>query len=181
VPTSPAFATQATPGKPVRCPITWHVQEIAKSGGGRVGLPDDDNVAIQVRQDFSTALQWTYSPPQAWNLAEADRYYTPGAVAALRANLQLSLNRQEYIQVEMADAGTLSMSFTPDGRGVTFMNVQYEPITQTVRDLSTQTAKRTMVVNDAPYRLVGVAMLYDDQDCRWKIDSINFPEPVAVP
>jgi hypothetical protein len=61
------------------------------------------------------------------------------------------------------------------------MNVQYEPITQTVRDLSTQTAKRTMVVNDAPYRLVGVAMLYDDQACRWKIDSINFPEPVAVP
>ena len=173
------LVTPAPANSPVRCSITWHVQEVAKSGGGRMGLPDDNTVAAQVRQDFREAMQWADAPAQAWNLAEADLFYTPRMASKVRAGLQLSLNRQEYVQVEMADLGTLSMSFTPDGAGVTFMSVQHEPITQTIRDVGTLAAKRTVVLNDVPYRLVGIAMLYDTQDCRWKIDQIEYQEPQA--
>ena len=171
--------TPAPANNPVRCPITWHVQEVAKSGGGRIGLPDDNAVTTQVRQDFREAMQWADAPAQAWNLAEADRFYTPRMAGEVRAGLQLNLNRQECVQVERADLGTLSISFTPDGAGVTFMSVQYEPITQTIRDVGTLAVKRTVVLNDVPYRLVGIAMLYDTQDCRWKIDRIEYQEPQA--
>ncbi len=179
---SPAApASPAASKNLVRCPITWHIQEAAKAGGGRIGLPNDDQVAARVRQDFREAMQWANAPAQGWDLAEADRYYTPGLAAQVRAGLQLSLNRQEYVQVEMADLGFVSMSFMPDGAGVTFMSVQYEPITQTVRDLSTRAVKRTVVLDDVPYRQVGIAMLYDTQACRWKIDRIEYPEPVQAP
>ena len=177
----PVFASPATPSNPVRCPIAWRVQEVAKQGGGRIGLPDDDQVAARVRQDFREAMQWANAPAQAWNLAKVDQYYTPRMAGEVRADLQLSLNRNEFVQVEMTDLGFVSMSFTSDGGGVTFMSVQYEPITQTVRDASTQAVKRAVVLDDVPYRLVGIAMLYDDQACHWKIDSINFPEPVVTP
>ncbi len=176
-----AIAASPVPALSPRCPITWRVQEVAKQGGGRIGLPDDDQVAARVRQDFREAMQWADAPTQAWNLAQVDRYYTPRMANDVRAALQLSLNRDEYVQVELTDLGFVSMSFTPDGAGVTFMSVQYEPITQTVRDVSTQAVKRTVVVNDVSYRPVGIAMLYDTQACRWKIDEVDFPEPVKIP
>ncbi len=176
-----AVPASPVPGLSPRCPITWRVQEVARQGGGRIGLPDDDQVAARVRQDFREAMQWANAPTQAWNLAQVDRYYTPRMVNDVRAALQLSLNRNEYVQVELTDLGFVSMSFTPDGAGVTFMNVQYEPITQTVRDVSTQAVKRTVVLDDVSYRLVGIAMLYDTQACRWKIDEVDFPELVQTP
>jgi hypothetical protein len=185
---NPSAGTKATailaspvPGLSPRCPITWHVQEVAKQGGGRIGLPDDDQIAARVRQDFREAMQWADAPTQAWNLAEVDQYYTPRMANDVRAALQLSLNRDEYVQVGLTDLGFVSMSFTPDGAGVTFMSVQHEPITQTVRDASTQAVKRTVVLDDVSYRLVGIAMLYDTQACRWKIDEVDFPEPVKTP
>jgi len=178
-PTPMMRVTPAPANSSVRCPVTWHVQEVAKAGGGRIGLPDDGQVASQVRQGFREAMQWANAPARAWNLAEADHFYTSRMVGEVRAGLQLSLDRQEYVQVEMADMGFVSMSFTPDGAGVTFMSVQHEPITQTIRDVSTQAVKRTVVLNDVPYRLVGIAMLYDTQDCRWKIDQIEYQEPKA--
>jgi len=185
---NPSGGTKATavpaspvPGLPPRCPITWHVQEVAKAGGGRMGLADDNSVGVQVRQDFREATAWANSPAGPWNLAEVDQYYTAGMAQQVRAGLQLSLNRQEYVQVEMTDLGTLSLSFTPDGGGVTFMSVQYEPITQTVRDATSGVVKRTVVLDDVPYRQVGIAMLYDTQACRWKIDRIEYPEPVQAP
>ncbi len=177
----PIAAPPAASNGPIRCPITWHVQEVAKSGGGRLGLPDDEQVASRVRQNFREATQWANASAAAWDLAEADRYYTPGLAGQVRAGLQLSLNRQEYVQVETADLGFVSMSFMPDGAGVTFMSVQYEPITQTIRDTSTNIIKRTIVLNDVPYREVGIAMLYDTQACRWKIDRIDYPEPIQTP
>jgi len=173
------LVTPASANTTIRCPITWRIEEVAKSGGGRMGLPDDATVTTQVRQDFREAMQWADAPAQAWNLSEADRFYTPRMAGEVRAGLQLSLNRQEYVQVEMADLGTLSMSFTPDGAGVTFMSVQHEPITQTIRDVGTLAVKRTVVLDDVPYRLVGIAMLYDTQACRWKIDRIEYQEPQA--
>ena len=157
----------------------WNVQEVAKAGGGRMGLADDSSVGVQVRQNFREAMLWANSPAGPWDLAEVDRYYTPGMAQQVRAGLQLSLNRQEYVQVEMVDMGFVSMSFTPDGAGVTFMSVQYEPITQTVRDTATHAVKRAVVLDDVPYRLVGIAMLYDTQACRWKIDRIDYQEPKA--
>ncbi len=181
VPVPSALASSAPANSSIRCPITWHVQEAAKQGGGRIGLPDDDQVAARARQDFREAMQWANAPTQAWNLTQVDRYYTSRMADDVRAAVQLSLNRQEYVQVELTDLGFVSMSFTPDGAGVTFMSVQYEPITQTVRDVSTQAAKRTVVLNDVPYRLVGIAMLYDTQACRWKIDEVDYPEPVKTP
>jgi hypothetical protein len=159
-----------------RCPITWHVQEVAKAGGGRMGLADDNSVGVQVRQNFREAMAWANAPSGPWNLAEVDQYYTAGMAQQVRTGLQLSLNRQEYVQVEMTDLGTLSLSFTPDGGGVTFMSVQYEPITQTIRDTATGTVKRTVVLDDVPYRQVGIAMLYDTQACRRLIGSV--PERV---
>jgi len=174
IPTSPAVSLS-------RCPITWHVQEVAKAGGGRMGLADDNAVGVQVRENFREAMAWANSPAGPWNLAEVDQYYTPGMAQQVRAGLQLSLNRNEYVQVEMTDLGTLSLSFTPDGSGVTFMSVQYEPITQTIRDATTGAVKRTVVLNDVPYQQVGIAMLYDTQACRWKIDRIEYPEPVQTP
>jgi hypothetical protein len=188
VSSSPSLVTRVTAspaslvsGPASRCPITWHVQQVAKSGGGRMGMVDDNNVAVQVRQDFREAMQWANSPSGPWNLAEVDRYYTPRMASEVRSGLQLSLNRQEYVQVEMTDLGILSLSFTPDGAGVTFMSVQYEPITQTVRDAATSTVKRTVVLDDVPYQQVGIAMLYDTQACRWKIDRIEYPERVLAP
>jgi hypothetical protein len=174
VPASPAVSLS-------RCPITWHVQEVAKAGGGRMGLADDNAVGVQVRENFREAMAWANSPTGPWNLSEVDQYYTPGMAQQVRAGLQLSLNRNEYVQVEMTDLGTLSLSFTPDGSGVTFMSVQYEPITQTIRDATTGAVKRTVVLNDVPYQQVGIAMLYDTQACRWKIDRIEYPEPVQAP
>lgn len=178
----PSLASPAPANNSIRCPITWRVQEAAKAGGGRIGLPDDDQVAARVRQDFHEATQWANNAPSGpWNLAEVDRYYTPRMAGEVRAGLQISLNRNEYVQVEMTDLGFVSMSFMPDGAGDTFMSVQYEPITQTVRDAATHAVKRAVVLDDVPYRLVGVAMLYDAQACRWKIDDVSFPEPVKTP
>jgi len=179
----PAAALPATPAPAAapRCPITWHVQEVAKAGGGRMGMVDDNAVGVQVRQDFREATAWANSPSGPWNLAEVDRYYTSGMAQQVRAGLQLSLSRNEYVQVEMTDLGTLSLSFTPDGGGVTFMSVQYEPITQTVRDTTTGTVKRTVILNDVPFQQVGIAMLYDTQACRWKMDRIEYPERVQAP
>jgi hypothetical protein len=176
-----ALPPTPAPAAASRCPVTWHVQEVAKSGGGRMGMVDDNNVAVQVRQDFREAMAWANSPSGPWNLAEVNRYYTPRMAGEVRAGLQLSLNRNEYVQVEMADLGTLSLSFTPDGSGVTFMSVQYEPITQTIRDTATNAVKRTVVLDDVPFQQVGIAMLYDTQACRWKMDRIEYPEPVLAP
>lgn len=178
--TGAALPAATAPAVAPRCPVTWRVREVAKSGGGRMGLVDDNNVSVQVREDFREATAWANNPSGPWNLAEVDRYYTPAMAQQVRAGLQLSLNRNEYVQVEMTDLGTLSLSFTPDGGGVSFMSVQYEPITQTVRDTATNAVKRTVVLDDAPYRQVGIAMLYDTQTCRWKIDRIDYPEPVAT-
>ncbi len=101
--------------------------------------------------------------------------------AQVRVNIQFRLDQREYVQVERTSMGTLSMSFTADGSGVTFLNAQYEPITQQVRDVTTGVVKQTVVLNAAPYQLVGVAMLYDAQDCRWKIDSIEYPGSGLAP
>lgn len=162
-----------------RCPITWKVRDVAKAGGGRVGLLEDkdQDVIAQVHRDFDEAMRWTHLPAGPWNLSEVDRYYTPAMAQQVRANLKLSLDRGEYVQVETSGGGITSMSFTSDGAGVTFMHAQYEPITQTVRDAATKSVKRTTVLNDLPYRWVGVAMLYDSQSCRWRIDQITYNVP----
>ena len=62
---------------------------------------------------------------------------------------------------------------------LTVTAINYEPITQTIRDVGTLAVKRTVVLDDVPYRLVGIAMLYDTQACRWKIDRIEYQEPQA--
>jgi hypothetical protein len=169
--------TPAPANHPVRCPITWKVQEVVVDAGTRIGRTDDQT-AYAVWQDYLEAVEWGNSPSSEDELTEADQYYTPGMADAVRRNLQQNLNQRQYVRVEMPDSSYLSMSFTTDGGGVTFMNVQYTPITQAIVNLDTHTVQKTLVVdNGIPYLLVGVAMLYDTQDCRWKVDRIEWPEP----
>jgi hypothetical protein len=178
---APQIKTTAKPVTPAaRCPITWQTSTIATQAG-QFEYVRDENVTRGVRANFREAEEWLDRPSGPWNQADADQYFTPQLAAQMRIAMQSSLSRNEYTRITLSNLGVVSMTFTPDGAGVTFMSVQYEPITQTVHDAATGAVKRAVILNDTPYRLVGIAMLYDTQACRWKIAKMEYSDPVELP
>ncbi len=156
-----------------RCPITWKVQQAAGPNGYRFGWVDDGATPGRVLADYLAFVEWMDASPKGWDLSDLPSRTTPRALQTMLPVLPARANRREFVQVTPSSRGVVSMSFTLDGAGVTFFDLQRGPITQTVRSADGGAIKQS-VMWDVSQRLVGVSMAYDANDCRWKVDELKY-------